>query len=513
MSSDQYQNLRRYLREGEPAFVPPLGEPVVIPPEVEWVGFGEVYYIEDWMRGRLGPTAAIRAAWIATEAIFDIWIAEDLPEPWPSFFDRVEHILEFVSDMPLGDRSQEQGLYLGRAAGYLNELDDITPQANENWPQGLHVAVRSLQNLLQAMISYNQASLNNTYYYAGIAVADSADSYSYMVNPAFRPEVRIREANIHFLEWWWKAIKRRIAEKHVSTDGPRFSTGAAALIPSQSRSLREFYEDAFKKWKDKKGFVLWDSVKGVFDSVFNTSDFRKLTDSLGLPVTHLPGVGKALRAVGSFTLSALWIAPKMAKAVVEETGLPPEKVEKVFAIAKGIDSLTPGPWGSGIIILYYTLATAGKAPSKAAVRKALAAKAKLIDRISESLEKERYPKMRLVSGGPKSSRRKDPLRDLTEELNNISKNKKVLKKSAQKTADLALEIGTWAAEFEDPDEPLDALGMAIIPAHERLVSQGDEYESENLLDMAMYLADQTLSALEESSGSLKMAAGPRLYYK
>ncbi len=530
MSSDQYQSLYRYLHEGEPIHVP--GPEEIYLPTEERLGLEELApHLEVWMETELGPAAAIRAGWVAIDGLFNVLKLKYLSEPWSVFFKDVEPILEFVGNMPLGPRHPAQHLFLVRAEEYWHELDDdILPLGEEagavvGWPQDILSAVLGLMGLLQAMTQYSSGqgdpddpdyfvrsavrfrSRENTYYYVRTAVTDAAMSYSALYNPGSSRAALTGPDYFYFLEWWWQRVQERIPVRGADTAGPRLSTGVS--MPSQSRSLREYYEQAFEKWKTKKGYVVWDSVKTVFDSVYNTSDFRKLTDSIGLPVTHLPGVGKALKAVGNFVLSSLWVAPKMAKAVVEETGLPPEKVERVFAIAKGIDSVTPGPWGSGIIILYYALATAGKAPSKAAVKKALAVKAKLIERLRGGIERERSPKMRLVAAGPKSSSRKDPLRDLTRELNDIAKDKKALEKNAPKTADLALEIGTWVAEFEDIDEALDALEMAVIPAHERLVSQGDEYESENLLDMAVYMADQTLEDLEESTETVKLAAGPR----
>ena len=509
----RYQDLVRYLQKGEPRVARALGEPFPIPAKQHRQGFTSewVSHVEQLLEDQFGPTVAIRSVWIAADALVEAWLHQNrLDNPSRNLLEMLREILLEIDAIPVAFTSGPSGghEYLEKTNNFLRvvaESNDPHHTPTLMMPLGIRYALGAVENLLETISQYITTKDSDTVYrFLGQGIYEAAASYAYLVDEeplAFSYlGGKWEERQLDFLEWWHKETRRRIPQKRAQTDGPKLKLAAH----SQSRSLREYYEEAFTKWKDKKGYVLWDSVKGVFDSVFNTSDFRQLTNSLGLPVTHLPGIGKALKAVGNFVLSSLWIAPKMAKAVVEETGLAPEKVEKVFAVAKGIDSVTPGPWGSGIIILYYALATAGKAPTKAAVKKALSTKAKIIERIREALEKNRQPKMQLVSG-KKSSSGKDPLSKLTAELKSIAKDKKALEKSADKTADFALEIGDWSA---DVDESLDALLLATLPAHERLVSQGDDYDSRNLLDMSMYLADH---ALEDLEGEVqhKMAAGPR----
>lgn len=309
------------------------------------------------------------------------------------------------------------------------------------------------------------------------------------------------------LNYWAKLWYQKLQERLAVRQGLRVQVDGPKPTHSQSRSLKEYYSDAFKKWKKRKGFVLWDSVKDAFDSVANTNDFRKLTDSLGLPITHVPGIGKALKAIGNFTLSAIWVAPKIAKAVMEETKLPPEQIEKAFGIAKFIDSVTPGPWGSSLMILYFSLASAGKAPSKAAMKAALSAKAATIEKIREVLERERRPKMHVVSG--KSSSRTNPYRKFIKQLEDISAEENELEENAVRTADIAQELSKLAEEYGEYD-PLDIVLMAIIPAHERLISQGDQYEPHDLLDMSVYLAEEVIHELDLRQEQRKVAAGPRL---
>lgn len=506
----RYQDLLRYLETRSEKRFQPIG-PMQIPPRETWEGIlrpGLAVYAEDVQEylETLGPTTFLRAVWIAVEKVFDLY-EEGYQTNYPdrdaevlSWIAAARPILDWFRDLPLKERS---GIHLYRQweeffTQILQPINEAIDPRSEPGPWTLFSALTELSVLLTQLHS----ELFTRFQVGSSAVVNAAMAYSHLVVPLRAPHEFDQRPVREFIEWWWQAVRRRIAERRARTDGPKL-----AAVHSESRSMRQYYEDAFKKWKDRKGFVLWDSVKGVFDSVFNTSDFRQLTNSLGLPVTHIPGIGKALKAVGSFVLSSLWVAPKIAKSVGEQTGLEPEKVEKLFGAAKFIDSVTPGPWGSGIIILYFTLATAGKAPSKAAMKGVIAAKAKVIEKLQAALERERMPKMKAVKGP--SSSGKNPLRKITSEFKDVAEDEKDLKKEADKVGDFAFEIGEWSSEFEDFDEALDAALLAVMPAHERLISQGDDYESENLLDMALYLAGEALQDLAVPEEQFRLAAGPR----
>lgn len=105
----------------------------------------------------------------------------------------------------------------------------------------------------------------------------------------------------------------------------------------------------------------------AWKAVFGEPSFRELTSAVGLPVDRLPMVGPTVGAIGDILMQTLFVVPKVAERVGDETWIDPKVRRGCVQVAKYIDMVTPGPWGSGIVLLGFTAATLGYAPARAAV--------------------------------------------------------------------------------------------------------------------------------------------------